>query len=239
MNAVAVQTQRLAASPYARRLARERGLPLDTLRGTGPGGRILAADVLGFNRLPLPEARPVAPAAAPTAVPRIAAFATSIALGAMHALLAAFEHSGRQFEFDDILLRAIGCAFNETPHITTVAGAPVALELDGRQVIFSAIPQTMAASLRAGRLEALSNSRDDTAKPAALSLRRLRVSEIRPVIMPLLPDRAMRLTASANAESENAECLLILDAAIVEERLAAAWFACVKSTIENPLRLFV
>ena len=33
---------RLAVSPYARRLARERNLPLEALRGSGPGGRILA-----------------------------------------------------------------------------------------------------------------------------------------------------------------------------------------------------
>ena len=57
--------------------------------------------------------------------------------------------------------------------------------------------------------------------------------------MPLLPNRAMRLTVSADAESENAECLLMFDTAIVEERQAAAWLSCVKSTIENPLRLFV
>src|SRR4051812_38178614 len=43
MNMTVAQTQRLAVSPYARRLARERDLPLSTLRGSGPGGRILAA----------------------------------------------------------------------------------------------------------------------------------------------------------------------------------------------------
>ena len=35
------------ASPIARRLARERGIDLATLTGTGPGGRIVEADVLG------------------------------------------------------------------------------------------------------------------------------------------------------------------------------------------------
>ena len=33
------------ASPLARRLARERGIDLATLRGTGPGGRITEADI--------------------------------------------------------------------------------------------------------------------------------------------------------------------------------------------------
>jgi pyruvate dehydrogenase E2 component (dihydrolipoamide acetyltransferase) len=35
------------ASPVARRLARERGVDLSSLRGTGPGGRIVKADVEG------------------------------------------------------------------------------------------------------------------------------------------------------------------------------------------------
>ncbi|TMK99062.1 MAG: 2-oxo acid dehydrogenase subunit E2 [Actinobacteria bacterium] len=39
--------QRPRASPLARRMARERGVDLRTLRGSGPGGRIVKADVLG------------------------------------------------------------------------------------------------------------------------------------------------------------------------------------------------
>ena len=36
---------RVKASPLARRLARERGLDLQAIRGTGPDGRIVAEDV--------------------------------------------------------------------------------------------------------------------------------------------------------------------------------------------------
>ena len=36
---------RLVASPYARRIARDRGVDLSSVQGTGPGGRIVAADV--------------------------------------------------------------------------------------------------------------------------------------------------------------------------------------------------
>ena len=39
--------QRVKASPLARRLARERGIDLSPLRGSGPGGRIVKADVEG------------------------------------------------------------------------------------------------------------------------------------------------------------------------------------------------
>lgn len=36
---------RILASPYARKLAAEAGIPIEAIRGTGPGGRIIAADV--------------------------------------------------------------------------------------------------------------------------------------------------------------------------------------------------
>jgi pyruvate dehydrogenase E2 component (dihydrolipoamide acetyltransferase) len=53
---------RVKASPLARRIARERGIELSSLAGTGPDGRIVAEDV---ERA---QARPAAPTA-PTAVP--------------------------------------------------------------------------------------------------------------------------------------------------------------------------
>jgi pyruvate dehydrogenase E2 component (dihydrolipoamide acetyltransferase) len=49
---------RAKASPVARRIARERGIDLSTLQGTGPGGRIVKADV---------EAAPTGGAGAPAA----------------------------------------------------------------------------------------------------------------------------------------------------------------------------
>jgi pyruvate dehydrogenase E2 component (dihydrolipoamide acetyltransferase) len=60
-----VQTQadgRLKASPLARRIARERGVELAALSGTGPEGRIVAEDV---ERASLAPAAPAAPMALP------------------------------------------------------------------------------------------------------------------------------------------------------------------------------
>src|SRR5689334_21801324 len=54
---------RIKASPLVRRLARERGIDIATLQGTGPDGRIIAKDVEGA------ESRPAAPAPASTPVP--------------------------------------------------------------------------------------------------------------------------------------------------------------------------
>jgi pyruvate dehydrogenase E2 component (dihydrolipoamide acetyltransferase) len=55
---------RIKASPLARRIARERGLDLAAVRGTGPEGRIVAEDVERALAAPAP-----APAAAPAPAP--------------------------------------------------------------------------------------------------------------------------------------------------------------------------
>ena len=57
---------RIKASPLARRIARERGVDLAAVTGTGPEGRILAEDV---ERAPAGE---VAPSAAPAEAPALA-----------------------------------------------------------------------------------------------------------------------------------------------------------------------
>ena len=61
--AVVNNTGRIVASPLTKRLATERNIDLRTVRGTGPGGRIIAADLDD-----LPVSAP-APAAAPQSVP--------------------------------------------------------------------------------------------------------------------------------------------------------------------------
>jgi pyruvate dehydrogenase E2 component (dihydrolipoamide acetyltransferase) len=60
------QGERVRASPLARRMARESGLDLRTLSGSGPGGRIVRADVMGREGAPASAATPP-PAAAPAA----------------------------------------------------------------------------------------------------------------------------------------------------------------------------
>ncbi|TPJ33133.1 E3 binding domain-containing protein [Mesorhizobium sp. B2-8-3] len=230
---------RLAVSPYARRLARERGFPLEALHGSGPGGRILAADVLDFTPVDAPaELLAAAPASSPVAS-SIAAFATSIALDALHELLSVLESSGKVFDIDDIVLRATGCAFGEISEVAKVREAPVALELGNRQVMFATTSGMPLTALRAARLAAQADNRDDAQKPAVLSVRLLPPSDIRPVTMPLLPGRAMRLTVSVGSAGDNAECLLTVDAARVDEATSTVWLAELKSAVEHPLRLFV
>jgi pyruvate dehydrogenase E2 component (dihydrolipoyllysine-residue acetyltransferase) len=60
---------RVKASPLARRIAREKGLELAEIRGTGPEGRIIAEDVEKAGAAPRPAAAP-APALAPAGEPQ-------------------------------------------------------------------------------------------------------------------------------------------------------------------------
>jgi pyruvate dehydrogenase E2 component (dihydrolipoamide acetyltransferase) len=62
--AIASGNGRIKASPLARRMARERGIELAGIRGTGPDGRIVAEDVERAE-----AGGPTAPAIAPTPVP--------------------------------------------------------------------------------------------------------------------------------------------------------------------------
>ncbi len=55
--------QRLRASPLARRIARESGIDLAGITGSGPGGRIIKADLESVAPTPPPEPAATAPAA--------------------------------------------------------------------------------------------------------------------------------------------------------------------------------
>ncbi len=98
MNAAAAfpARPRRAASPYARRLARERGLALDTLGGSGPGGRILAADVLAFRQ---PDPPPAHLAAGPPLV-----FSAAVSLAALARLAADAARAGFVIGLEDAAL---------------------------------------------------------------------------------------------------------------------------------------
>jgi len=75
--APAVSGDRIKASPLAKRLAAEQGIDLKSLTGTGPGGRIVKADLEGA---PAGAAAPAATAApAPAAAPAAAAPAPAAA----------------------------------------------------------------------------------------------------------------------------------------------------------------
>jgi len=63
--------ERIKASPLARRIAAQNGLDLGAIQGSGPGGRIVKADVADAK----PGAAPAAPAASPAPAPAASAAA--------------------------------------------------------------------------------------------------------------------------------------------------------------------
>lgn len=219
---------RRAISPYARRLARERGLSLDVLKGTGPNGRIVAADIGAYV---------AAPPAAVVGVsgPQASALGATIQLETLIQLLAGFAEADTPFTLEDVVLRAAGCALDDVPETTSLTGAPVGLEHKRAQLVFADIRKGSLAPLRARRLAAIDAGADQSSNPAALSLKLLTASDIRPVMMPLLSGRAMRLVLAAGPTT--GECLLSFDAAVVSEDAATEFLARFKAYLELPLRL--
>ncbi len=81
---------RVRASPIARRLARERGIDLSMVTGTGPNGRVTERDVESYQPAapePAPAAAP-APAPAPAAAPAAAPADSRIELSRMRQTIA-------------------------------------------------------------------------------------------------------------------------------------------------------
>jgi pyruvate dehydrogenase E2 component (dihydrolipoamide acetyltransferase) len=70
--AAAVSSERVFASPLARRIAEEKGVQLSSIQGSGPHGRIVMADVESAQK-PTGAAGAAAPTAAPAPAPQPAA----------------------------------------------------------------------------------------------------------------------------------------------------------------------
>ncbi|HWE06755.1 MAG TPA: dihydrolipoamide acetyltransferase family protein, partial [Rhizomicrobium sp.] len=101
---------RIFASPLARRIAADKGIDLHQVRGTGPNGRVVQADVLSFQ----PQAATGAPAARSAAPdsPRVAGATEVIPLNKMRtAIAAALQRSKQQiphfYETIDIDVEAL------------------------------------------------------------------------------------------------------------------------------------
>jgi pyruvate dehydrogenase E2 component (dihydrolipoamide acetyltransferase) len=71
--------ERVLISPLAKRLAEQKGVDLSTVTGTGPGGRIVKADIEGAaGGMAAPAPKSVAAAPAPVAAPAAAPLSTDI-----------------------------------------------------------------------------------------------------------------------------------------------------------------
>ncbi|MDX5349498.1 MAG: 2-oxo acid dehydrogenase subunit E2, partial [Paracoccaceae bacterium] len=88
---------RVFASPLARRIAKEKGLDLSAVKGSGPHGRIVRADVEGAAPVSRSEARPTAAVEVPKAAPAPAAAAAAMPTG-MAAETVLKMYADRQYE---------------------------------------------------------------------------------------------------------------------------------------------
>lgn len=124
---------RTIASPRARRAMLNRGMDASSVRGTGPGGRIVEADVLGAAALPRgapaaqrPMRRAIAriTSASAAAVPHfhLRAQIDAWALVELRAqLLAEVEAAcGLRLSLTDLLLRALARALGESPQANSI-----------------------------------------------------------------------------------------------------------------------
>jgi pyruvate/2-oxoglutarate dehydrogenase complex dihydrolipoamide acyltransferase (E2) component len=106
--------QRIIATPYARKLAREAGIDLDPIEGTGPGGRIKATDVAAAL-----QTGPTTQASAATAPSPGASSAIALAevdCTAALALCERFAEAGEGIDLAGLLGRAVA----RTGHDITV-----------------------------------------------------------------------------------------------------------------------
>jgi pyruvate dehydrogenase E2 component (dihydrolipoamide acetyltransferase) len=117
----AVRAHRFA-SPLARRLAREKGVDLNSMRGSGPGGRIVRADINAATREPRPMLRRQNARQVETSRREIPAFTLTRWID-MQAVLSQVARGGRQRNATDFLLYALARAVNEVSEFRCVWNA--------------------------------------------------------------------------------------------------------------------
>ncbi len=129
---------RIAASPYARRLATSKRLDLGAILGSGPGGRIVAADVIGFIDGRPPGAGKAASRAVATPVARRRAEQLGVDIG----LVVGTGPAGRITK-DDVDAAAVA-----VPVPGTTAGGPSTSGSVPIRGMRKVIAERMHASLR-------------------------------------------------------------------------------------------
>lgn len=231
-------TTRTRATPYARRLARERRLDLAAVTGSGPNGRITSIDL---ERLAAP-AVPPAPAAAPPPAPLAAAPAPQPmpeparlrqveALGFSVELLAASELLGRigahapAVGLVDLVIKAAGIAW-------AGAAKPGGLSLGGRT-----LPDPRRLTLGAIAAARAGTEQPDGAPGLAIGW--VERAGLRPVAASLPVGAVAALTVLAVPAGATAECLLTHDTDLLDGDRAAGLALAFKALLEDPLALLI
>lgn len=227
---------RTLASPYARKLARERGIALARVTGSGPNGRIVAEDLMAAP-VAAPEAAPTAPIPAPAmaaapapavvAARPISAFAAALDLTPLSAFIAA---SGSELSIDAFLVKAAARA----------AGAEAEairwIKPEGGAVTI-ARPLALAPTEIARQI----GGDAETASPGGkvMVVSRLAAKGVRPVAGSLPAGIDLRVLVVASDGSETAEALVVHDADAITETEAGEILTGFRDLLEAPLRLLV
>jgi pyruvate dehydrogenase E2 component (dihydrolipoamide acetyltransferase) len=216
---------RVSATPYARRLARDRGIPLAAIAGTGPNGRRTGRDVLAHVATPEPL-----PAPAATAAPATAALAATISLTAIAGLLPQFESFEPEIELIDVCLKAAAATLRNSD---ALAGAAIVPAPSGR--VLDGLDRLTLGAIAALR-------REDAGAPPSPDRPVLEVSwlardGIRPIALPLRPGAAARIMLAGTLASPQAECLMSYDPARLDDTAAADFLLAFRGWLEVPLRM--
>jgi pyruvate dehydrogenase E2 component (dihydrolipoamide acetyltransferase) len=116
----------VAATPKARRLAAERGLDLAALRGSGPGGAILSADVPSAPEAPRPAAAPAERAGVPTIWRIMAERMTASWTSAPHFYLVREVNVSRLVSWREQARKRVGARVTYTDLLVKLVAATIA-----------------------------------------------------------------------------------------------------------------
>lgn len=245
-SAAAEPARRIPATPYARRLARERKLPLSAIIGSGPNGRIAGDDVAGYapaivkTPAPIAETPRVAQLAqllvAEVLVPAIAAAAPAaivvrVEFPAVDALLVQIAEVRPEVTREDICLKAAAAALQGT--LSSGPDGAVLLLAGSSQRRFVGLANASISAIAAMRANANSSG------AAELAVSFIGRQGVRPVAARLVEGAAARLVVGAPDKEGGADCLLSYDPARIVDDRAEEYLAVFKDLVETPLRLLV
>ncbi len=220
--------RRTPSTPYARRLARERGVELSAIVGSGPRGRITGDDVLAFTP------KPATPEPTPRLTAATSAIATSVDLTASRDLLVQFGDRAPSIGMIDIILKSTAASLRAAPEFATDSGRTlIGLAAGGTLQVLAGVERLTLSAVAALREEAVA----PPDKLASLTISWLERDGIRPVVMSLETGAAARLVVAAGPASTRAECLLSYDPQRIDDFIAADLLLAFKGAMEFPLRL--
>lgn len=245
--------QRIVATPFARRLARDAQLDLAGLTGSGPKGRIKAADVeKALERRRAPS--PVAPAASSDVIPTRAAapaqgavrlsFATvDVDVDALQAIQTSLAKSGNgQFQLQHYVALACLRAFEPQSRDFVALGFDVPSAGSPRPVATETGRRESLSSL-AARLASLEQVRTPAAEGGdiAIHVTEGALHHFGPAAPPgwtmALGVGSVRRVRGADAATHELSLALSYDANTVDHASAGRFLGGIKALLEEPLQL--